>query len=110
MAEAKALSVGLGSRGISVNTVSLGGVWTEKLAEKMEKESQDSGESVEKLRVNRVQNIPLKKYAELSEVASVVEQMLGDLTSHLTRQNLDSVVKSIQPSYFSCLGSIFVLK
>ncbi len=88
LAEAKALSSALGSENISVNTVSLGGVWSEKLAEKIEKESQDSGETIEKLRSNRVQNIPLKKYAELSEVATVIEQMLGDLTSHISGQNL----------------------
>jgi 3-oxoacyl-[acyl-carrier protein] reductase len=88
LAEAKALSNELGERGISVNTLSLGGIWTKKLAKKIAAEAERSGSTPEDLRSQRIQNIPLKKYAELSEIDHVVEQMLGETCSHITGQNI----------------------
>ncbi len=88
LAEAKALSKDLGERGVSVNTLSLGGVWTQRLAQKIEKESKTTGRSIEELQLRRTQNVPLNKYANLSEIADVIEQMLGNLTSHISGQNI----------------------
>lgn len=87
LAEAKALSHQLGERGISVNSLSLGGVWSQRLNNIMESESQKSGESLAEIRLNRVKNIPLRDYAELSEVAYTVEKMLGKFTDHISGQN-----------------------
>ena len=88
LAEAKALSNDLGRKKISVNTLSLGGIWTEKFIKKINEESKTTGNPIEEIQLHRTQNIPLGKYASLSEVTHVIDQMLGNLTSHISGQNI----------------------
>ncbi|MCH9633776.1 MAG: putative ketoacyl reductase [Chlamydiae bacterium] len=88
LAEAKALSNDLGRAGISVNTLSLGGIWTERLSEKIEEESRATGSSIKDIQSHRTHNVPLGKYATFSEIAHVIEQMLGKFTSHISGQNI----------------------
>lgn len=87
-AQAKALSNELGINGISVNTLSLGGVWSKRLEQIIRAESEKTGKSVDELRSHRVNNVPLRDYAELSEIAYVVENMLGEMTNHISGQNI----------------------
>ena len=88
LAEAKALSIQLGAKKISVNTLSLGGVWTDALTKKIEAESKTSNKSVEEIRKDRISNIPLSDYADLSEISYAVNQLLGDFANHISGQNI----------------------
>lgn len=88
LAEAKALSYELGNKQISVNTLSLGGIWTDRLRKKMEQESQTTGQPISEIEKKRTENVPLKKYASLSEVCHAIEQLLSPFTSHISGQNI----------------------
>lgn len=86
--QAKTMALALGEKGISVNTVSLGGVMTESYTAKMEAKADSQGLSFDELMANEVSNIPLRKYASVENVVSAVTALLGPMADHLTGQNL----------------------
>ena len=88
LAQAKAMSFELGPRGIRVNSVSPGGVMTEKGIERMKKKAQDKGLSFEEQYQESTQNVPLRKYAQPEEIGGVVEFLLSDHSNHMTGVNL----------------------
>jgi len=88
LAEAKTLAFALGPRGIHVNTLSLGGVMTEKYKARIEQKAKDLGVSLVQQMESEVSNVPLRKYAEPREVAVAVEGLLSEFSDHITGMNI----------------------
>ena len=86
--EAKTLAFALGERGIHVNTLSLGGTLSPWYREKIQERARKAGVSFEAQLALETDNVPLKKYAEPSEVAAVVEGLLSALPDHMTGLNI----------------------
>ena len=82
------MALALGGKGISVNTLSLGGVMTEAYTDKLKGKAEQAGVPFEELMQDEVSNIPLKKYASVEEVADAVLSLLGPLANHMTGQNI----------------------
>lgn len=78
-----------GPKGLRFNTLSLGGIMTEKFKNQIKTEAHNNNTSIEQTLNNRVNNIPLKRYAELNEIADmVVFLILSSAGIHLTGQNI----------------------
>ena len=88
LAQAKGLAYELGPTGISVNTVSPGGVMTAASIEKMQQKAQQNQHSFEQQYANSVANVPLRKYASPEEIASIVAFFLSEQSNHITGTNL----------------------
>lgn len=88
LAEAKTLAFYFGARGIRFNTLSLGGVMTDKYVQKFHAEAQSKNLTLDELMVQKVDNVPLKKYASTREVAIAIETLLSDFTDHITGANI----------------------
>ena len=86
--EAKTLAFALGSRGIHVNTLSLGGTLSPWYQNKIAERAQKAGVSYEAQLANETDNVPLKKYGEPSEVAAVIEGLLSSFSDHMTGLNI----------------------
>jgi 3-oxoacyl-[acyl-carrier protein] reductase len=82
------MALGLGEFGISVNTLSLGGVMTESYTNKMEQKAQANGVNFETQMQSETNNIPLRKYASVQDVVDAVSALLGPLSNHMTGQNI----------------------
>lgn len=88
IAEAKTLAFALGPRGIHVNTLSLGGVMTDKYKSRIEQKAKDLGVSFAHQMEQEVANVPLRKYAEPREVAVAIEGLLSEFSDHMTGLNI----------------------
>ena len=88
LAQAKALAHKLGPKGIHVNTVSPGGVMTDYMREIITNKALKNGCSLDEQFEKSFSNVPLRKYAQPEEVASVVQFLLSDQSSHLTGINI----------------------
>ena len=88
VAQAKTLAFALGPKGIHFNTLSLGGVMTEKYKHHLEAKAAHKGVSFDVQTNEEVSNVPLRKYAEPSEVASAVEGLLSEFSDHMTGLNI----------------------
>ncbi|CAH0537061.1 SDR family oxidoreductase [Vibrio marisflavi] len=88
LGQAKTMALALGEKGISVNTLSLGGVMTKAYTDKLKGKAEQAGVPFEELMQDEVSNIPLKKYASVEEVADAVLSLLGPLANHMTGQNI----------------------
>jgi 3-oxoacyl-[acyl-carrier protein] reductase len=89
LGQIKTLSDVYGERGLRFNTLSLGGVMTEQLAERIRKETQDKGIALSEALNLRFANVPLRRYAETQEIADMVDFILNsDASKHLTGQNV----------------------
>lgn len=86
--EAKTLAFALGSRGIHVNTLSLGGTLAPWYREGIEKRAQAAGITFEQRLAEETSNIPLGKYGEPAEVAIAVEGLLSPFSDHMTGVNI----------------------
>lgn len=86
--EAKTLAFALGARGIHVNTLSLGGTLSPWYREKIQERALKAGMTFEAQLAAETDNVPLKKYGEPEEVATVVEGLLSGLSDHMTGVNL----------------------
>lgn len=86
--EAKTLAFALGSQGIHVNTLSLGGTLSPWYRDKIGERAQKAGISFESQLAIETENVPLKKYGEPIEVAGVVEALLSGLSDHMTGLNI----------------------
>ncbi|MBN3574383.1 SDR family oxidoreductase [Vibrio neptunius] len=86
--QAKTMALSLAEQGISVNTLSLGGVMTQSYTQKMEQKALDQNLSFEALMENEVSNIPLKKYASIKDVVDGIVALLGPISNHMTGQNI----------------------
>ncbi len=88
LAQAKALSHELGPQHIYVNSVSPGGVLTERAVSKMQEKAKINNRTFQEQYIQSVDNVPLRKYAQPEEIASVVEFFLSDKSNHVTGTNL----------------------
>lgn len=86
--EAKTLAFALGSRGIHVNTLSLGGTLSPWYRERLETKAQKNGISFDAQLAIETDNVPLRKYGEPAEVAVVVEGLLSKFSDHMTGLNI----------------------
>ncbi|WP_341665620.1 SDR family oxidoreductase [Vibrio sp.] len=88
LGQAKTMALSLGNKGISVNTLSIGGALTETYVNKMKSKAESNNLPYEQLMENEVENIPLGKYASVEDIVDSLEALLGNLTNHMTGQNI----------------------
>lgn len=86
--EAKTLAFAFGSRGIHINTLSLGGTLSPWYRDKIAERAAKAGVDFEAQLAAETDNVPLRKYGEPSEVAAVVEGLLSSLSDHMTGLNI----------------------
>ncbi|NOI26374.1 SDR family oxidoreductase [Vibrio mediterranei] len=86
--QAKSMAIELGERGISVNTLSLGGVMTETYRSKLEEKAKLKKMRYHDLMEEETNNIPLRKYASVENVSEAIAAILGPLSDHMTGQNI----------------------
>lgn len=88
LSQAKALAYDYGPKGITVNTVSPGGVLTKDAIKRMDLKAQEKNISFDEQYAKSTSNVPLRKYAHPQEVASVVSFFLSSQSNHITGTNL----------------------
>ena len=86
--QAKTMASALGDKRIHVNTLSLGGVLTEKYSNRLEDKAKENNRSFEEQMDAEVDNVPLKKYASTHDVALAVEGLLSPFTDHISGVNI----------------------
>ena len=86
--EAKTLAFALGPRGIHVNTLSLGGTLSPWYRDSIATRSASASVSFEDQLMRETDNVPLKKYAEPTEVAVAIEGLLSSFSDHMTGLNI----------------------
>ncbi len=86
--QAKTMAHALGPKGISVNTLSVGGVLTEKYRDRLSKKASDKNRTFEEQMDEEVSNVPLRKYATTKDVANAVEGLLSSFSDHITGVNI----------------------
>lgn len=85
----KTIADNFGPKGVRFNTLSLGGIKTEKFLKKLEEEAANTNVPLSTVLEGRVGNIPLRRYAEIPEIAEMVSFLLLSLASrHMTGQNI----------------------
>lgn len=88
LGEAKTLAYALGPRGIHVNTLSLGGTLSPWYRDSIASRAATAGISFEEMLARETDNVPLKKYAEPTEVAVAIEGLLSPFSDHMTGLNI----------------------
>lgn len=88
LGEAKTLAFALGSRGIHVNTLSLGGTLSPWYKAGLEKRAEAAGMTLKERLAEETSNIPLGKYGEPVEVAVAVAGLLSPFSDHMTGVNI----------------------
>ncbi|MBP9742031.1 MAG: SDR family oxidoreductase [Burkholderiales bacterium] len=88
LGQAKSLALHYGGNGIHINTLSLGGIMTDIFLKNVDNESLECGKSPQEILAAKIDNVPLKKYASLSEVSVVIENLLSGFTDHITGANI----------------------
>jgi 3-oxoacyl-[acyl-carrier protein] reductase len=88
LGQAKTLAFALGASKIHFNTVSLGGVMTERYADGLRGRAASAGRTFDEQIADEVSNIPLGKYATPQEVADAIEALLGKASDHMTGMNI----------------------
>ncbi len=61
---------------------------TDEFIRKLQKEAVEKNSSYTDILSQRVDNVPLKKYASPLEVAQIIEGLLSDFSNHLTGTNI----------------------
>ena len=88
LAQSKTLAFAFGEKDIHFNTLSLGGVMTEKYMSRIREKAEKNGVSIEEQMNEETGNVPLHKYAKPEEVAVTVEGLLSPFSDHITGVNL----------------------
>lgn len=88
VAQMKILAHRYGPKHIHFNTISSGGVMTAEAVERLREKAAEHGRTFAAQMEEEVSNVPLGKYADPREIASVVAFLLGDGANHMTGQNL----------------------
>jgi 3-oxoacyl-[acyl-carrier protein] reductase len=87
-AEAKVLAVNLGEFGISVNTLSLGGVLTAAMVGRIKAKADLANISYEEQMKLETSNVPLGRYATPEMASRAISALLSDFTDHTTGNNI----------------------
>lgn len=87
LGQAKTMAAALGPKGVHVNTLSLGGVMTDKYHDKLSKKATSNGRTFDEQMLKEVDNVPLRKYATTEDVANAIEGLLSDFSNHFTGHN-----------------------
>jgi 3-oxoacyl-[acyl-carrier protein] reductase len=87
LGQAKTMAAVLGPKGIHVNTLSLGGVMTDKYKGRVESRAASNGVSFDEQMLDETSNVPLRKYASTQEVSAAIGQLLGPMSDHFTGHN-----------------------
>lgn len=78
-----------GPKAIHFNTLSIGGIMTEKFKKQIESEAQNSNTLFSEILSGRLANVPLRRYAELDEIAEMASFLLtSSAGQHMTGQNI----------------------
>ena len=88
LGEAKTLAFALGPRGIHINTLSLGGTLSPWYRDSITSRAANAGVNFEEMLMRETDNVPLKKYAEPTEVAVAIEGLLSPFSDHMTGLNI----------------------
>ena len=88
LAEAKTLAFAYGPKGVHFNTLSLGGVMTEKYTDRLKKRAEENKINYDEQLEREVSNVPLRKYAAPNEVATAIEGLLSPFSDHITGMNI----------------------
>lgn len=88
VAQAKTLAHYLGTQGVHVNTLSLGGVLTPSYVNELEQDARSEGMSYDAILARETNNVPLRKYASTIDVAEAIEGLLGPFSNHITGVNI----------------------
>lgn len=84
----KTLAFAYGSKGVRFNTVSLGGIMTDKYVAGIKSRASEASVSYDEQLANETDNVPLAKYGTPEEVAVAVETLLGPFSDHITGVNI----------------------
>ena len=85
-AYSKSLSIDLADAGITVNTINLGGVLTDRIKYLFSKIADETGVSVEEKIREAESSIPMKRFAEPIEVAYLVDFLCSKKANYITGQ------------------------
>lgn len=85
---AKAISVQFASDNITVNTILMGGIHTDRLDSLIRDSAQDKGISFEEMREIYVSNVPIGRFAQPIEVSRVVNFLASHESSYITGQSI----------------------
>ena len=88
LAQAKTLAFAFGPEKIHFNTLSLGGVLTEKYKQRLQNLAKEQNISFEQIMEKQVDNVPLRKYADTQDIAKAIEGLLSSVTDHITGMNI----------------------
>ncbi len=88
LGEAKTLALAWGPHGVHVNTLSLGGTLLPCFCDLIASRAANDVLSFEEMLVRETDNVPLKKYAEPTEVAVAIEGLLSPFSDHMTGLNI----------------------
>lgn len=88
LGQMKTLAHHYGPEKIHFNSLSLGGVMTEKYKDRLQGKAEQLGISFEQFMETETENIPLRKYADPQEVANSIEALLTEFSDHMTGQNI----------------------
>jgi len=85
---AKTLSTELAPFGITVNNVLPGATYTQRITSLLEAKSQKTGQSVDDLKKEMLNEIPAARFAEASEIASAVAFLASPAAAYINGINL----------------------
>jgi len=88
LAQAKTLAYAYGPKRVHFNTLSLGGVLTEKYQERLRNKAKTNNKTFDDQMDVEVSNVPLRKYAAPEEVAASIEGLLSSFSDHITGMNI----------------------
>ncbi|MFD2178899.1 SDR family oxidoreductase [Veronia pacifica] len=88
LGQAKTMSLALGERRIAVNTLSLGAVMTDSYRARLKQRAVLNGVTPDEQLATEVDNIAMKKYAEVGDVVDAILSLTGPMAKHITGQNI----------------------
>ena len=87
-AYSKALSLDLAENGITVNTINMGGVMTERIKDLFSKIAIKEGVTLDSKINQAEQSIPMKRFAKPNEIAHLVDFLCSENANYITGQTI----------------------